>query len=109
MLKFTLVLLTSLMLTSCISYRHDSSDAHDQTAALERGVTTSQWVYERLGKPLSRHQMADSTEILHYLFSEAEETKVHLLFIINIQNKESEFSDLFIAIRNDVVVDYWQD
>ena len=109
MLKVIISSLAILLLTSCISYHHDGTDAHNQSASLERGVTTAEWVYDHLGHPLSRHQKDDGSEILHYKFDEEEETRVHLLFIINIHTREQDSTDLFIEIRDGVVEDYWQD
>lgn len=105
---FTIVLL-GFMLSSCISYHHDGTDAHEQSASLERGVTTAEWVYDELGKPRSSHTRQDGSRILHYQFDEEEETRIHLLLIINIHNKETDYSNLFIEIQDGVVEDYWQD
>jgi hypothetical protein len=109
MFKAIIVLLTTLLLTSCISYHHDGTDAYDESAQLERGVTTEDWVYDHLGHPLSRHTKNDGSEILHYKFDEEEETRVHLLFIINVHSTERNSTDLFVAVRDGIVEDYWQD
>ena len=109
MFKVISIVLSTLLLASCISYHHDGSDAYDQSASLERGVTTADWVYDHLGHPLSRHKKIDGSEILHYKFDEEEETRVHLLFIINVHSTDRNSTDLFIEIRDGIVTDYWQD
>lgn len=109
MFKAISIVLTTLLLTSCISYHHEGTDAYRESVSLERGVTTVDWVYDRLGHPFSRHKKSDGSEILHYKFDEEEETRVHLFLLINIHNKERRTSDLFIEIRDGVVEDYWQD
>jgi hypothetical protein len=109
MIKAIIVTLTIFLLTSCISYHHDGTDAYGESAQLQRGVTTADWVYDHLGHPFSRHQKDDGSEILHYKFNEEEETRVHLLFIINIHSKDRSSTHLFIEIRDGIVEDYWQD
>ncbi|MDK1023991.1 MAG: hypothetical protein QGD92_07135 [Gammaproteobacteria bacterium] len=107
--KVIITTLTTLLLTSCIFYHYDGTDAYRQSVSLERGVTTVDWVYDHLGHPLSRHKKTDGSEILHYQFHAEEETRVHLFLIINIHSKERKSSDLFIEIRDGIVEDYWQD
>ena len=94
MLKEISIVLITLLLSSCISYHHDGTDAYNESVHLERGVTTADWVYDHLGQPRSRHTRSDGSEILHYRFDEEEETRIHLLFVINFHSKDRNSTDL---------------
>ncbi len=109
MVKTIGVIFTTLLLTSCISYHHEGTDAYSQSISMQRGITTSEWVYDHLGHPLSSYSTENGSEILQYQFDEQEETSVHLFLVLNFHNREHGLSNLFIEIRDGIVRDYWQD
>jgi hypothetical protein len=109
MYKTFALILASLLLTSCISYHNEDASQYSRPVGLERNVTTEDWVYENLGKPYSKHTKADGTTILHYTYEGDEETKVSLLLVINIHNREKDTSHLYIELQDGVVIDFWDD
>jgi hypothetical protein len=109
MYKVLLTLLVPMLLVSCISYHRDGSDEYERPIELERGVTTEALVYENLGTPRSRHIKENGVKILHYTFDRNEETKVNILLIINVHNKDKSTSHLYIEIDNGIVTDFWDD
>ncbi len=109
MYRLVVILLASLLLASCISYHRDGSDDYQRPVGLQVGVTTEEWVYENLGNPYSRHVKENGTKILHYTFDRNEETKVNVLLIIKVHNKDKNTSHLYIEIENGIVTDFWDD
>lgn len=109
MYKFLTVILASLLLASCISYHSDGSDEYKRPVGLEKGVTTETWVYENLGSPRSKHDKENGVKILHYTFDRNEETKVNVLLIINVHNKDKSTSHLYVEITDGIVTDFWDD
>ena len=109
MIKLAVALLSSLLLTSCISYHHDGSNSYDASLRMERGVTSAEWVEEQLGRPLSTHMKEDGSEILHYHFTDEEETRFHFFIILDIHSKDIKTTDLYVEIEDGIVQDYWKE
>jgi hypothetical protein len=98
-----------MLLVSCISYHRDGSDDYQRPAGLERGVTTEDWVHKNLGNPHGTHVKENGVKILHYTFDQNEETRVNVLLIINVHNKDKSSAHLYVEIDNGIVTDFWDD
>ena len=109
MFRFMTIIVSVLLLASCISYHRDGADEYQRPAGLQIGVTSADWIYENLGNPHGRHVRKNGSEILHYTFDRSEETKVNILLIVNVHNKDKNTSHLYIELENGVVTDFWDD
>jgi hypothetical protein len=111
--------LTSVIFLGCASIvSHDSrttygssrsAPGHDTLRQIHPGETTKGWILQTLGSPTSENRLDDGAEILRYEYSSETRNKVGCLFLIDIDHSTVTEENIYIEVRDGIVVRYWRD
>ena len=105
-----LILIASLALTltGCISYESDGNDTQQYVTGVRTGETTTDWLEDHLGTPMSVRRTNMDSEIWHYQTNQREKTHVSLFLIFNVSNESNQSEDYYFEIVDGIVDDFWQ-
>lgn len=113
MIKKTILLLMSIVLTGCL-FTVDSDSRSLQTvwneadvARLQLGVSNQDWVNTSFGDPSSKLNYADGSEIWKYRNRSEKDTEVGLFLIFSIDVEEERTETLSIEFSDGLVTNYW--
>lgn len=114
-----LVLLIGVAFLGCASivshnsrttYGHSrSAPGYDTLRQIHPGETTKEWILQTLGRPTSEKRLDDGAEILRYEYTSKTRNKFGCLFLINIDHSTVTEDNIYIEVRDGIVVRYWRD
>jgi len=76
---------------------------------IQPGETTKEWILQTFGTPTTERRLEDGAEIMRYEYTHTTRNKFSLLFIINIDNSSETKENLYIEVRDGIVIRYWRD
>ena len=108
-LRFTMLLLTAALATSCVSYEREqafvSGSLKDQTV-LQRitpGITTSDWLLTHAGEPDAIDQMSHGEQLWTYSSITHSQTKVRALPLLAIKLRDEQQVLYQFSVKDSVV------
>ncbi len=113
--RFTIGLVTALLLGGCISYKAETNTVnraiHEEglLTQIELGTTTTAWLLEKFGAPQAVRRPDPSTAVWQYENVAHTRKAMRALPLFAITLEDSEATTYSFEVENDFIVKYWKD